>query len=158
MKVAMKLGLLAVATWTWAVALPGLAAPDLKLDTTSGAVAYLLDTPGSKPGSQKSLSSLSEAFEGDEWNGSLASGIVRGLFFGYRFFLSSQDSASCGFTPSCSRFSQMAIEEHGFFEGLLATMDRLSRDTPLAIPFYPVDLESGLLRDPPEQYCLGCKQ
>lgn len=158
----MKVAVLAAAAW--AVALPALGAPtearrtELELDSARGAVAYLLNSPGASRGKQKSLSSLAEAFEGDEWNGSLASGIVRSLFFGYRLFLSSQDSASCGFSPSCSRFSQRVIEEHGFFEGMLATMDRLSRDTPLAIPFYPVDVESGLLRDPPEQYCLGCKR
>jgi putative component of membrane protein insertase Oxa1/YidC/SpoIIIJ protein YidD len=139
------------------LAVPALAESDLRLDETRGAVAFLLDTPGAKPGT-KTTPGLAQASASDEWDGSLPSGIVRSLFWGYRFFLSSQDTAACGFTPSCSRFSQLVIEEHGFLEGILATMDRLSRDTPLAVPFYPVDLDSGLLRDPPEQYCLGCKR
>lgn len=142
----------------WAVALPAVADSDMHLDEARGAVEFLLGAPGAKPEPTKAALGLAQADNSDGWNGSLASGIVRSLFWGYRFFLSSQDSAACGFTPSCSRFSQLVIEEHGFLEGTLATLDRLSRDTPLAVPFYPVDIDSGLLRDPPEQYCLGCKR
>ncbi len=121
------------------------------LDDVPGAVAFLLGEAG------PAAAPLAEATAEDEWSGSLPSGIVRSLFWGYRFFLSSQDTLACGFEPSCSRFSQLAIEEHGFVEGILATLDRLSRDTPLAVPYYPIDLQNGLLKDPPDRYCLVCK-
>jgi putative component of membrane protein insertase Oxa1/YidC/SpoIIIJ protein YidD len=140
-------------------ALPALGMePDLRLDEASGAVAFLLGPPGAERVDTKTVTELTQAGPGDEWNGSLASGVARSLFFVYRFFLSSQDSASCPFNPSCSHFSQAVMEEDGFFEGLLATFDRLSRDSPFATAYYPLDLDSGLLRDPPEQYCLGCKR
>ncbi len=90
------------------------------------------------------------------WDGSVPSAIVRGLFWWYHTFLSSQDVSACGFEPSCSRFSQLSIEEHGFVEGTLATVDRLIRDSPLALPYYPLDLATGLLRDDPHDYCLWC--
>jgi putative component of membrane protein insertase Oxa1/YidC/SpoIIIJ protein YidD len=156
LKLPLQLALVLAAAW--AVALPA-AAEDLplRLDDAAGAVTYLLDMPVAKREGQPKLG-LAEASAGDEWDGSLIGGIGRSLFWGYRFLLSSQDSAACGFEPSCSRFSQLVIEEHGFFEGVLATFDRLSRDTPLGFPFYPLDTETGLLRDPPEQYCLGCKR
>ncbi|HUB05426.1 MAG TPA: membrane protein insertion efficiency factor YidD [Myxococcales bacterium] len=133
---------------------PPTLAATLHLDDAAGAVTFLLEG-GSAPAPAEP--SLAQARAGDEWDGSLPSGIVRSLFWGYRFFLSSQDTLACGFEPSCSHFGQEAIEEHGFIEGALATLDRLSRDTPLAIPFYPIDLDTGLLKDPPEQYCLSCK-
>ena len=128
------------------LALSASAAP-LPLDDPAGAVAFLL-APDAPPAAPK---------ESGGWDGSLALGIVRTLFWGYHVFLSSQDSATCSFEPSCSRFAQQAIAEHGFFEGALDGIDRLIRDSPLAIPFYPMDLDTGLLRDAPTHYCLGCE-
>jgi putative component of membrane protein insertase Oxa1/YidC/SpoIIIJ protein YidD len=89
------------------------------------------------------------------WDGSLTDGIVRFLFGGYRQVLSSQDMPVCGFSPSCSRFSQRAIARCGFFEGALLSMDRLIRDHPLALGLYPVAEDGRLLKDDPERYCLS---
>jgi putative component of membrane protein insertase Oxa1/YidC/SpoIIIJ protein YidD len=108
------------------------------------AVAFLLGAPGS-------------AYEaGDEgarpWNGALGAGITRALFGTYRLVLSSQDLPVCGFTPSCSRFSERAIDRCGPLQGALLSLDRLLRDHPLALPFYPRAAD-GHLKDDPDRYC-----
>ena len=88
------------------------------------------------------------------WDGALGSGVTRALFGTYHLVLSSQDAGGCVFSPSCSRFSQAAIGHCGLFQGALLTLDRLLRDHPLAVPFYP-RIEGGrLLRDDPARYCL----
>ena len=88
------------------------------------------------------------------WDGALAGGVSRALFGAYHLVLSSQDSANCPFSPSCSRFSQKAIGSCGFLEGALLTLDRLLRDHPMAVPFYPRAEGGHLLRDEPARYCL----
>jgi putative component of membrane protein insertase Oxa1/YidC/SpoIIIJ protein YidD len=109
------------------------------------AVAFLLAAPGSAHAA------------GDEgahaWDGALGAGITRALFGTYRVVLSSQDLPVCGFTPSCSRFSQQAIDRCGPLQGALLSLDRLLRDHPLALPFYPRAAD-GHMRDDPERYCL----
>jgi putative component of membrane protein insertase Oxa1/YidC/SpoIIIJ protein YidD len=111
------------------------------------AVAFLLGTPGSAHGG------------GDDreptraWDGALGAGITRALFGTYRVVLSSQDLPVCGFSPSCSRFSQRAIDRCGAFQGALLSLDRLLRDHPLALPFYP-RAPDGHLKDDPDRYCL----
>lgn len=89
------------------------------------------------------------------WDGSLGAGIVRVLFGTYRTVLSSQDLPVCGFSPSCSRFSQRAIARCGFLEGALLSLDRMIRDHPLAVGRYPTEPGGRLLRDEPERYCLA---
>jgi len=89
------------------------------------------------------------------WDGALASGLARALFGGYREILSSQDLPVCGFSPSCSRFSQRVIDRCGFFEGALLSLDRLIRDHPLAVGLYPATADGRLLQDDPERYCLA---
>lgn len=92
------------------------------------------------------------------WDGALGAGIVRVLFGTYRTVLSSQDLPVCGFQPSCSRFSQRAIARCGFFEGTLLSLDRMMRDHPLAVGYYPPVPGGRLLRDEPERYCLAAPQ
>jgi putative component of membrane protein insertase Oxa1/YidC/SpoIIIJ protein YidD len=87
------------------------------------------------------------------WNGSLADALVRGLFGTYRAVLSSQDLPLCAFSPSCSRFSQRAIDRCGFFVGTMLTVDRLLRDHPLAIRYYSMQPRGRLLEDDVERYC-----
>jgi putative component of membrane protein insertase Oxa1/YidC/SpoIIIJ protein YidD len=109
------------------------------------AVSFLLGAP--RPAA---------AVEGDragQWNGALGSGITRTLFGTYRLVLSSQDLPVCGFSPSCSRFAERVIGRCGLVEGALLSLDRLLRDHPLALPFYPRAAEGHLLRDDPERYC-----
>jgi putative component of membrane protein insertase Oxa1/YidC/SpoIIIJ protein YidD len=87
------------------------------------------------------------------WDGALGPGIARALFGTYHVVLSSQDLPTCGFSPSCSRFSQQAIGRCGPIQGALLTLDRLLRDHALARGFYP-PAEGRLLRDDPDRYCL----
>lgn len=87
------------------------------------------------------------------WDGGLPGGITRALFGTYHLVLSSQDSATCVFSPSCSRFSQRAIGRCGFLQGVMLTLDRLLRDHALAVPFYPRAEGGRLLRDDPGRYC-----
>jgi putative component of membrane protein insertase Oxa1/YidC/SpoIIIJ protein YidD len=109
------------------------------------AVAFLLAAPRSMPTS---------ADDGAEvWDGALGAGITRALFGTYRVVLSSQDLPVCGFTPSCSRFSQRVIDRCGVVQGALLSLDRLLRDHPLALSFYPRAAD-GHMKDDPDRYCL----
>jgi len=113
------------------------------------AVAFLLGGPrparaGEEDGGR--AASLS-------WDGALGGGITRTLFGTYRLVLSSQDLPVCGFSPSCSRFAERVISRCGLVQGALLSLDRLLRDHPLALPFYPRAGEGHLLRDDPERYC-----
>ena len=87
------------------------------------------------------------------WDGALGAGITRTLFGTYQLVLSSQDLPVCGFSPSCSRFAERVISRCGLVQGALLSLDRLLRDHPLAIPFYPRAGEGHLLKDDPERYC-----
>jgi hypothetical protein len=109
------------------------------------AVAFLLGAPGSTrdPGDERAR----------PWDGALGAGINRAFFGSYRLVLSSQDLPVCGFTPSCSRFSERAIDHCGPLQGALLSLDRLLRDHPLALPFYPRAAD-GHLKDDPDRYCL----
>jgi putative component of membrane protein insertase Oxa1/YidC/SpoIIIJ protein YidD len=107
------------------------------------AAAFLLDAPAPTPAPTPSR----------PWDGSLSDAIVRGFFGTYRAILSSQDLPLCGFKPSCSAFSQRALARCGLFHGALLTIDRLLRDHPLAVGFYPMAPNDHLLEDAPELYC-----
>jgi putative component of membrane protein insertase Oxa1/YidC/SpoIIIJ protein YidD len=108
------------------------------------AVAYLLTGRASPPAAEQT----------SRWDGALAGGVSRALFGTYHLVFASQDSANCLFSPSCSRFSQKAIGTCGLLEGTLLTLDRLLRDHPMAVPFYPRAEGGHLLRDEPARYCL----
>ena len=71
-----------------------------------------------------------------------------GLIRLYQFLISSQDDPTCNFTPSCSRFSVLAIRQHGFFSGWLMTSDRLQRCNGMSRMFYPKDRATGRCYDP----------
>jgi putative component of membrane protein insertase Oxa1/YidC/SpoIIIJ protein YidD len=109
------------------------------------AVAFLLGAPRA--------SRAGDVEAARPWDGALGDGITRALFGTYRLVLSSQDLPGCGFSPSCSRFSERVIGRCGLVQGALLSLDRLLRDHPLAIPFYPRAGEGHLLRDDPERYC-----
>jgi len=116
------------------------------------AVAFLLATPIDTPNADPDLAPAAR------WNGALGNGVTRALFGTYRTVLSSQDLPVCAFNPSCSRFSQKAVDRCGFIEGALLSLDRLLRDHPLAAGFYPVDDGGKLLKDDPARYCLTAPQ
>jgi hypothetical protein len=88
------------------------------------------------------------------WGGGLGDGVVRVLFGFYRTVVSSQDLPMCGFSPSCSRFSQRAVDQCGFVQGTLLSIDRLIRDHPLAAGLYQLEEGGRLLKDEPARYCL----
>ena len=110
------------------------------------AVAFLLGAPRAASGGD-------DWGEARPWDGALGAGITRALFGTYRLVLSPQDLPVCGFSPSCSRFSERAIARCGVVEGALLSLDRLLRDHPLAAPFYP-RAGDGHLKDDPDRYCL----
>lgn len=70
------------------------------------------------------------------------------MFLIYKYFISSQDSQSCSFHPSCSVYAVETIKKQGFFLGLLDTFDRLSRCNGLSPEKYPIDHQHSLLIDP----------
>ncbi len=114
------------------------------------AVAFLLGAPR-----------VARAGDGEAarpWNGALGAGVTRALFGTYQLVLSSQDLPVCAFSPSCSRFAERVIGRCGLVEGALLSLDRLLRDHPLAIPFYPRAAEGHLLKDDPERYCLTASE
>ena len=76
-----------------------------------------------------------------------------GLIRIYQKYISTQDLPSCNFSPSCSRFGMGAIQEYGFFRGIVLTADRLLRDNGMALhTHYPFDEVSGKYIDPVEAY------
>lgn len=75
-------------------------------------------------------------------------GLVGSLFYVYKKYVSSQDSQSCSFHPSCSEYAVLVVQHKGKFKGLLETLDRLSRCHGLAPHQYAVDHQTGLLIDP----------
>lgn len=120
---------------------PGAGAPEPLADPSVAVEWILADAPPPPP-----------AADAAPWDGALGAAAIRGLFGMYRTIFSSQDSEVCGFTPSCSRFSQLAIARAGFVRGVLLTADRLLRDHPLAPGFYDSDPATGLLSDDPDRY------
>ena len=75
-----------------------------------------------------------------------------GLILFYQKFISSQDLPVCNFTPSCSRFSQLAIQRYRLWKGLMLTGDRFFRCNGLAYQYYLLDHETGRCYDPIEAY------
>ena len=73
--------------------------------------------------------------------------LFSGLFLAYKTFISSQDMASCTFTPSCSEFGIQAVKKYGPIKGIIATFDRLSRCNGLSPNKYEVDINTGLFID-----------
>jgi putative component of membrane protein insertase Oxa1/YidC/SpoIIIJ protein YidD len=53
--------------------------------------------------------------------------VANRLFNFYKKYISSQDHASCSFTPSCSEYALVSISEQGFLLGTMNSIDRLSR-------------------------------
>lgn len=72
-------------------------------------------------------------------------------FLFYKTFISSQDTPSCVFTPSCSEYAVQAIREKGLIVGWLYSFDRLSRCHSLVhMDHYPFDNEKKRFYDPVE--------
>jgi len=75
--------------------------------------------------------------------------LMSALFYIYKEFISSQDSPSCIFTPSCSVYSIQAFQKKGLFAGWLYTFDRLMRCHGFADPHqYPLDPKTRRFYDP----------
>jgi len=70
----------------------------------------------------------------------------------YQLFISSQDMPVCNFIPSCSQFGMKTVRKYGFFRGILLTSDRLQRCNGMSSRYYPLDIRSGRLIDPVENY------
>lgn len=73
--------------------------------------------------------------------------LLKLLFTGYKFLISSQDMQSCNFQPSCSVYAMHSIEAKGILAGGLNALDRLTRCHPLAMDQYRRNRQSGLAID-----------
>jgi len=78
--------------------------------------------------------------------------LTSGLINYYQKFISSQDMPVCNFTPSCSRFGQMAIQRYGLIRGCLLIGDRLFRCNSLSYQHHTIHLQTGLCHDPITDY------
>jgi len=65
----------------------------------------------------------------------------------YRNLISSQDSHTCAFYPTCSGYSGLAIKKHGLVAGGAMTFDRLMRCHNLAPEKYTIDMTRRKLVD-----------
>jgi len=75
--------------------------------------------------------------------------IATTFFVSYKNFISSQDSRSCTFEPSCSVYALETIKRNGAVKGFLDTIDRLTRCNGLSPENYEKDIENHLLKDMP---------
>jgi putative component of membrane protein insertase Oxa1/YidC/SpoIIIJ protein YidD len=74
--------------------------------------------------------------------------VLSSMFKFYKYFISSQDSQSCSFSPSCSVYAVETIKKQGFFLGILDTFDRLSRCNGMSPEKYEINQNHTLLIDP----------
>ena len=75
-----------------------------------------------------------------------------GLIRLYQKFISSQDSPTCNFSPSCSRFGMACIQEYGVFRGVLLAADRLIRCNGSKSQYHHKDPITGKYIDPISDY------
>jgi len=80
--------------------------------------------------------------------------IPKQLLFFYKSTISQQIAAHCEFEPSCSTFSDAAIEQYGFLKGFFLTADRLSRCgvSFSETPHYLINRNNAKIIDTPSQY------
>jgi putative component of membrane protein insertase Oxa1/YidC/SpoIIIJ protein YidD len=61
-----------------------------------------------------------------------------GMLFLYQRGLSEQIQANCTFQTTCSGYTKMAIQERGFFVGVVMGADQMMRCTPQSLYDYPL--------------------
>ncbi len=76
--------------------------------------------------------------------------IFQNMLIIYQKILTSDSKAGCQFTPSCSRYSYMALGRYGFIKGSVYMFDRLWRCNSQAYLYYPV--YHNYLFDLPQKY------
>lgn len=102
-------------------------------------------------------------FAPQAWQGGSGHLLALILLHTYRNTLSRSDMDLCAFRPSCSRFTQLAIDEFGAIRGILLGADRLLRDGPSALDYgYRPAGDGRHLLDPIADYqdvpCTNCSQ
>lgn len=97
-------------------------------------------------------------FDPAPWSGSTGHLLALILLHTYRNTLARTDLDACAFTPSCSRYAQLAIDERGWIRGILSGADRLLRDHP-GVPHlgYAPSPDGKHFRDPVETPCEDCE-
>ena len=80
--------------------------------------------------------------------------VATGLIRFYQKFISSQDSPTCNFHPTCSRFGMACIQEYGVVRGILLTADRLLRCNGAQAQHYHKDSVTGKYIDPVSDYAI----
>ena len=78
--------------------------------------------------------------------------VATGLIRLYQKFISSQDSPTCNFCPSCSRFGMGSIQEYGVLRGVLLAADRLLRCNGSKSQYHHKDPITGKYIDPISDY------
>jgi putative component of membrane protein insertase Oxa1/YidC/SpoIIIJ protein YidD len=53
--------------------------------------------------------------------------VVKGPYYFYKYFISSQDNQQCSFYPSCANYALLSVEKDGFIIGVFKSLDRLTR-------------------------------
>ncbi len=78
--------------------------------------------------------------------------LISRLFLFYKVFVSSQDASSCTFTPSCSEYAMISIQNQGSILGTINFFDRFSRCNGLSPELYSINKETHKLDDPPRNF------
>ncbi len=81
--------------------------------------------------------------------------LLAGGMYVYQNVISSQFSATCFHSPSCSNFSRQLILEYGIIKGVFLTADRLTRCNRIArtdVPPWLINPEDQKLHEPVEAY------
>jgi len=71
------------------------------------------------------------------------------LFLIYKNHISSQDSGTCNFKPSCSEYAMISVKALGPVKGILNGFDRLTRCHPGIRGDYPLDKDNLLILSDP---------
>ena len=93
-----------------------------------------------------------EVIRFNPWETSELKLAATGLIRLYQKFISSQDSPTCNFQPTCSRFGMACIREYGVARGTLLTADRLLRCNGSQSQHYHKDSVTGKYIDPVSDY------
>jgi putative component of membrane protein insertase Oxa1/YidC/SpoIIIJ protein YidD len=63
--------------------------------------------------------------------------LAAGMLFFYQRVLSEQIQANCNYVVSCSEYTKLSIQEHGFIKGLLQGVNQLNNCMPGISQDYP---------------------
>jgi len=77
------------------------------------------------------------------------------LMYFYQKTVSTQLSATCGYSPTCSEMSKLLIQRYGLFKGVFCTADRLTRCNKIVFTEFAqdeLDPENGKKHEDTDRY------